>query len=128
MASKQLVRSGELQVHYEVPVAVCGYKESGIPFEEMTYTVTVSPKGSLIELVTPVMNGQLLLLRNVKTEEKIICHILTHQNSVEGRAHVRVGFTSPSPRFWGLDFPQDDRRSRQLEDSWNIHIVPDSAR
>lgn len=85
-------------------MVVCGYKESGTTFEEGTHTLTVSANGSLLELLTPVRNEQLLLLKNVKNEEEIVCHVKTRGCSADGRAQVRVGFPDPAPSFWGLPF------------------------
>ncbi len=95
-------RTKDSEVHFTTPVVVCGYKESGTTFEEGTHTVTVSANGSLIELITPVRNEQLLLLKNVNNEEEIVCHVKTRGCSADGRAQVRVGFPDPAPRFWGL--------------------------
>ncbi len=95
-------RTRDLEVHFTTPVVVCGYKESGTTFQEGTHTLTVSANGSLIELLTPVRNEQLLLLKNVKNEEEIVCHVKTRGCSADGRAQVRVGFPAPAPRFWGL--------------------------
>lgn len=96
--------SKELEVRFTTPVVVCGYKESGTTFEEGTHTLTVSANGSLLELLTPVRNAQLLLLKNVKNEEEIVCHVKTRGCSADGRAQVRVGFPDPAPSFWGLPF------------------------
>lgn len=104
MASIVFSHSKELEVHFTTPVVVCGYKESGTTFEEGTHTLTVSANGSLIELLTPVRNEQLLLLKNVKNEEEIVCHVKTCGCSSDGRAQVRVGFPDPAPSFWGLPF------------------------
>jgi hypothetical protein len=104
MIMMKFFSSKESEVHFTTPVVVRGYKDSGTTFEEGTYTLTVSATGSLIELTTPVRNEQLLLLRNVKTEEEIVCHVESRGYSAGGRAKVRVGFPDPAPRFWGHAF------------------------
>ena len=104
MAMMDFSRSKDLEVHFTIPVVVRGYKESGTTFEEGTNTVTVSADGTLLDLMTPVRNEQLLLLKNVKTEQEIVCHVKTRGYTAGGRARVRVCFPDPAPRFWGLTF------------------------
>ncbi|MBZ5662547.1 MAG: hypothetical protein LAO08_19260 [Acidobacteriia bacterium] len=109
MARKDIARSNVLEVHRTIPVLVRGYSESGEPFNECTYTVTVSNNGCLIELKKPVRNEQLLVLRNVETDAEILCYVATRANSENGLAQVKLGFISPSQWFWELTFPAKDR-------------------
>jgi hypothetical protein len=108
MTRKDLVRTKDLEVHLTTPVVVRGYNESGAPFEECANTMTVSANGCLFELTTPVRNEQLLLLRNVKTEEETLCHVVARANNENEFARVKVDFVSPSPWFWRLTFPVED--------------------
>ena len=91
-------------MYFSIPVVVRGYKESGIPFEEITDTVDICSDGGLIQLQTPVRDEQLLLLKNGKTGEETVCYVVSNGNSTDGRAHVGVRFFGPSLRFWGLEF------------------------
>lgn len=109
MARKDLDRPEDFEAHLTIPVVVRGYTESGAPFSECTYTVTVSANGCLIVLATPVRNEQLLQLMNVKTEGEILCHVARCAKSENGIARVKVGFVSPSERFWELTFATEGR-------------------
>ena len=116
MARIDLARSKNLEVHLATPVVVCGYSESGALFNEYTYTLTVNANGCLIKLRTPVGNEQLLLLTNVKTEEKIIGRVAIRVTSENGSSHVKVSFVSPSPQFWRLTLSPENSNPASREE------------
>jgi len=95
-------------VHLAIPVFIYGHTESDKPFKEITQTVEVNANGCLLELATPVVKEQQLLLTNMKTNEEMPCYVVTLGNVVDGKAHVGLRFAQPSPRFWGLGFPPED--------------------
>jgi hypothetical protein len=50
--------------------------EQGDPFQEITNTLSVNPRGGLIGLATLVKKGQKLLLVNLETDETIQCSVV----------------------------------------------------
>jgi hypothetical protein len=108
MAGIDLVSSKDLEAPVKTPVVVCGYSKLGAPFHEYTFTVTVRTNGSLIKVTTPVRNDQLLLLKQVMTGEEILCRVGTCGTSESALTQVKVGFVSPSQRFWKLTFQAEN--------------------
>lgn len=108
MAETKIARQRTTRVRINIPVFIYGNNESGPPFKEITQTVSVNANGCLIELATPVVKEQPLLLTNLKTDEEIACHVVTLGNAVNGKTEVGLRFAQPSPRFWGIGFPPED--------------------
>jgi hypothetical protein len=94
--------SKELDRRLETPVIVSGYSESGAPFNEYTLTVTVNEMGCIVQLTTPVTNEQMLVLKNVKTQEEILCHAQICATNYNGLTLVKIFFVRPSQGFWNL--------------------------
>ena len=61
-------RSRTTRVHLAIAVFVYGNIDSRTPFKEITQTVEVNANGCLIELATPVVKEQSLLLDKHKHE------------------------------------------------------------
>lgn len=108
MAETKIARQRTTRVRINIPVFIYGNNESGPPFKEITQTVSVNANGCLIELATPVVKEQPLLLTNLKTDEEMACHVVTVGNVVDGKTEVGVRFAQLSPRFWGIGFPPED--------------------
>ena len=108
MAESKILRPRTTRVHLAIPVFIYGTKQSEKPFKEITQTVEVNANGCLLELETPVVKEQQVLLTNMKTNEEMPCHVVTLGNVVNGKALVGLRFAQPSPRFWGLAFPPED--------------------
>jgi hypothetical protein len=101
-------RQRTTRLHFAIPVFVYGNDESGMPYQEITQTVAINANGCLVELTTPVVKDQALLITNMKTNEEIACSVVSIGNPVNGKIPVGLRFNQPSPRFWGLAFPPDD--------------------
>ena len=108
MAETKIARHRTTRVRIAIPVYIYGNNESGPPFKEITQSVEVNANGCLIELATPVIKEQPLLLTNLKTNEEIACTVVTLGNIVNGKTEVGLRFAQPSPRFWGIGFPPED--------------------
>jgi hypothetical protein len=108
MAETKIARHRTTRVHIAIPVFIYGNTESGAPFKEITQTVEVNANGCLVEIQTPVVKDQALLLTNLKTDEEIACTVVTLGNIVNGKTEVGLRFAQPSPRFWGIGFPPED--------------------
>jgi hypothetical protein len=108
MTETKIARNRTTRVHIAIPVFIYGNNPSGSPFKEITQTVAVNANGCLIELATPVVKEQPLLLTNMKTNDEIACNVVTPGNLVNGKTQVGLRFAQPSPRFWGIGFPPED--------------------
>ena len=108
MVDRKIVSPRTTRLHFAIPVFIYGSKDSGAPFTEITQTLAVNASGCLVELATPVVKEQPLLLTNMKTNEEMACSVVTLGSVVNGKAQVGLRFAQPSPRFWGLAFPPED--------------------
>ena len=108
MVESKIARPRTTREHIAIPVFIYGHKESGQPFKEITETIAANANGCLIELATPVVKGQPLLLTNLKTNEELACSVVTLGNMANGKTEVALCFTQASPRFWGIGFPPED--------------------
>jgi hypothetical protein len=108
MSESKTLRPRTTRVHLAIPVFIYGNKETDKPFKEISQTVEVNANGCLLEMTTPVIKDQHLLLTNMKTNEEMACHVVTLGNVVNGKARVGLRFAQVSPRFWGLSFPPED--------------------
>jgi hypothetical protein len=93
-----------------VPISICGEREQGKPFSEMTTTSIVNATGALVYLSTTVSEGQKLQMVNSITGEQILCTVANITKGAEAKAEWEVGiaFAEQKPRFWGISFPPDD--------------------
>jgi hypothetical protein len=108
MSESKTLRPRTTRVHLAIPVFIYGNKETDKPFKEISQTVEVNANGCLLEMTTPVIKDQHLLLTNMTTNEEMACHVVTLGNVVNGKARVGLRFAQVSPRFWGLSFPPED--------------------
>ena len=84
-------------------------------FEEATQTLVVNVHGALVALAGKVEKGQTLRLINRTTREERLCHVMYVGPVTDGKAQIGVGFNDPSPDFWRIAFPPEDRMVRELE-------------
>lgn len=108
MAKEESPRTRTTRVHLAIAVFVYGHTTSDTPFKEISQTLTINANGCLLELATPVMKDQPILLTNMKTSEEIPCTVVTMGSTSNGKTQVGIRFATPSPRFWGLGFPPED--------------------
>jgi hypothetical protein len=108
MVKVEPTRMRTSRVHLAITVSVDGHSGPDTPFQETTQTVTINANGCLLELATPVVKEQPLLLTNIKTKQEISCTVVSLGNTANGKTQVGISFAHPSPRFWGLGFPPED--------------------
>ena len=96
------------RVYLSMPVVV--YKEGPEPnrsFEE-TRTLAVNAHGALILLRLAVPLGQLLTLKNAKTQQELVCRVVYLGPYHAGKTEVGIEFERPAPKFWHIAFPPAD--------------------
>jgi PilZ domain len=98
-------RRRTMRVMLSVPLKVQGQTESGEKFTVFTESHTVSLHGASLQLETGVVLGEVLVLENEKTREKVEGRVVTIRHSRDGKTYVGVEFTTPEVNFWHIAFP-----------------------
>src|SRR5260221_13517242 len=96
------------RVMLKVCVVVLSQGADKNPVLEETRTVTVNAHGAMILLRSNVSIGQLLTLRNSRTEEEVLCRVAYLSPHQSDKREVGVDFMKPCPRFWRISFPPPD--------------------
>src|ERR1700674_3558001 len=73
------------RVHIAMSVLVYANEDLGGPLKEVAQTRVVNATGGLILLSSNVVIGQKLLLVNVKSEEEILCTVVTLEDDTGGK-------------------------------------------
>jgi hypothetical protein len=97
-----------MRVFIDIPVSVFGQTLEGKIFEEQTSTATVNAHGALVFLKTDINPQKPAFLKNSKTQMEIQCRIAYRKEIKTGRFEIGLEFTSPLPKFWGINFPPED--------------------
>jgi hypothetical protein len=104
------------RVYLSVEVVVSFQATNGIPLSEETRTLVVNAHGALVLLRRKVALGELLTLRNVKTEKELACRVVDVGPAAQaGQREIGIEFVIPSPRFWPVAFPPADWSPRSPE-------------
>ncbi len=74
----------------------------------MTSTAIVNAHGALILLGAKVSSGQLLAVKNPRTNEELACRVVFIGPSQLSKTEIGVEFLKPAPKFWRIDFPPED--------------------
>jgi hypothetical protein len=96
------------RVILDVPLVIRGEDEDKHPFQEETFTVTVSAHGGLVVLENRVAVGQKVVLLNPKTSDEREATIAFLGPPYAGLATVGVQFAQPTPGFWAISPPPAD--------------------
>lgn len=98
-----------------VPIQISGERANGAPFVEATRTVVVNAHGALIHLREAVLAGQKLRMKNLGTNEELLCKVIDINPGRLAIPEIGVAFTEPCPRFWRVSFPPEDWTPRCAE-------------
>jgi hypothetical protein len=96
------------RVILDVRLAIRGEAEDNRPFQEETFTMTVSAHGALVVLERKVRLGQKVLLMNPKNWDEREGTITFLGPCYTGLWKVGIQFTQPSPEFWLISTPPSD--------------------
>jgi hypothetical protein len=88
-----------------VPLKVHGLNMEGETFSAETRSHTVSLHGASIELDFAVALGDILLLENELTRERVEGRVVTIRHSRDGNTYVGLEFTDKDVNFWHMSFP-----------------------
>ena len=95
----------------DVSVVVRGESTDNQPFQEETFTISVSAHGALLMLASKVTIGQTLFVRNSLTNNEKPARVATFGVPYGGIAQVGVEFSEPATEFWFGDVPSSGLRS-----------------
>jgi hypothetical protein len=108
-----LRRSQRVCLSVEVEIRLEGAGEKAPP--ELTTTLIVNAHGALMVLNSHVAIGDLLHMKNVKTEEERACRVVDWNLGNTGVPEVGVEFLKPARNFWHIAFPPADWSPRGAE-------------
>ena len=106
-------------VAFETLVTVTGARPSSEGtrdlFTEETRTILVFVDGAVIQLESPVNEGQLLFVTNKKSHEEIVCQVLRKKKfGATAACYVELQFTEEKPKYWGVAFPKGKQRGAEF--------------
>jgi diguanylate cyclase (GGDEF)-like protein len=84
----------------DVSVVVRGESTDSQPFQEETFTISVSAHGALLMLASKVTLGQTLFVRNPLTNNEKTARVARFGVPYGGIAQVGVEFPEPAAEFW----------------------------
>jgi PilZ domain-containing protein len=93
------------RVIVDVPIAIRGESSDHRPFQEETFTVTVSAHGALVMLGTKVAVGQKVTLLNPANWDEREAKVAYMGREHAGLAQVAIEFTKAAPEFWPISSP-----------------------
>lgn len=100
-------RRHSYRVHIAMPVLVRGCTDAE-SFEEQAHTISVSSRGCMLAMETPVTRLQKLTLVHTKTAEELPCTVTFLGQRERGTLEVGIKFDEPSPVFWRIAFPPEE--------------------
>jgi hypothetical protein len=86
----------------DVALIIRGESAESRPFQEETFTISVSAHGALVLLATKVALGQTLILKNPHTQDEREGRVARLGALYGGLAQVAVEFSRPAPEFWPM--------------------------
>jgi hypothetical protein len=84
----------------DVPLIVRGETAENQPFQEETFTISVSAHGALVLLASRVALGQTVVLMKPETQQELEGRVSRLGALYGGLAQVAVEFAQPVPEFW----------------------------
>lgn len=109
------VKRRSQRVMVRISVMILAEGGDNKPVSEETRTITVNAHGAMILLGLKVSIGQLLTLRNSRTEEEVACRVVYVSPYESEKRQVGVDFMKPCPRFWRISFPPPDWTTQSPE-------------
>lgn len=114
MTSSIANRRRSQRLFIQIPVVVEGQLANKSEFSDKAQTVVVNAHGALVELGVSLEPGQRVLLRNVRTNEKIASEVKLVTPGESGKYNVALEFVDPNPGFWHISFPPEDWSAHRL--------------
>ena len=110
--TQQMSQRRSSRVFTRIAVKARGTGNSGRKFKETSQTIVVNAHGGLLYIKEELGLGSELVLTNPATEEELECRVVYLGDTSDKGTRTGVEFLSPSPHFWGVEFAQQDWKSR----------------
>jgi len=91
----------------DVALVVRGESAEQQPFEERTFTISVSTHGALVVLAAKVAVGQRLFLKNPETQYETEGRVARLGSIYGGLAQVGIEFPQPASQLWTVALPPE---------------------
>jgi hypothetical protein len=105
-------RSQRLKVRIAVEVRLQKPGKKSLP--EKTNAISVNAHGGLVLLATHVEIDQLVVVKNVASNEELLGRVTSLGDTFMGKTQVAVEFILPVPDFWGVaSIPKDWKSLRR---------------
>lgn len=104
-----LERRRSQRILLRIPGRVYGSRGGEAPIYEEVTTETVSAHGALLNVSEPFPVGSNLIFTNEMTKEEIQCKVVFFGQTKDGQKQIAIEFARPSPNFWRVFFPPDDK-------------------
>lgn len=98
-------RRRTVRVMLTVPLKVQGQTETGEKFLMPAESQSVSLHGASFAFDTPVVLGQILILKNEITRELMESKVVAIRHARDGKTYVGVEFVAADANFWHMAFP-----------------------
>jgi hypothetical protein len=108
MTSTSSNRRRSQRLFIQISVAIEGRLANKTEFSENAHTVVVNAHGALVEMGMPLDQGQRVILRNIRTSEKIASEVKLVTPGESGKFNVALEFVEANPSFWHISFPPED--------------------
>ena len=99
----------------QVKVVIEGKAAVKSPLREETHTIVVNAHGALVEMGAQLDQGQIVTMRNARTNDAAECEVKLMTPSPGGKFSTALEFTKPNPSFWHVSFPPEDWSIRSPE-------------
>jgi hypothetical protein len=96
------------RVTIDISVIMFGQTCDGKVFREPTKTIRVNAHGGVVYLKADVDLQKPAILINETTSAQAHCRIANRAENAKGQIEVGFEFATPSPKFWGINFPPED--------------------
>lgn len=103
----------------DVALVIRGESNENRPFQENTFTISISAHGALLVLATKVALGQTLHLSNPQTQVEVEGRVVRFGSPYGGLAQVGIDFATPVPEFWPVESLPDSWRQLTLGSTFN---------
>ena len=107
------------RVILKTPVVVLTRGDDNKTGSDQTRTITVNAHGAMIVTRLKLSVGQMVTLRNSRTEEEALCRVVYLSPHQEEKREVGIEFIEPRPHFWFISFPPADWTPKSPEAKGN---------
>ena len=107
------------RIMLKTPVVILTRGDDNKLIWEETQTVTVNAHGAMVVSRLKLEVGQIVTLRNSKTEAEVSCRVVYISPHQTNNRKIGLEFVEPRPQFWHVSFPPADWTPKNPEAKCN---------